>query len=178
MTGNYHRSIIITHTTLFIAMTAAFSWISIPFIPVPITLQTMAVLLTGSIMKRYAFIPMALYLLLGMVGLPLFHNGTAGVGVLLGPTGGYLAGFIPASIIVGLCYEQSSDKIHIAGLALAPLVIYVCGLLWLIISVPMGLFAALTAGMLPFIPGDIIKAAAAFLITRRIQPYIMPLSEQ
>ncbi len=178
MAGNYHRSIIITHTTLFIAMTTVFSWISIPFIPVPITLQTMAVLLTGTIMKRYAGIPMALYLLLGAIGLPVFHNGTAGLGVLLGPTGGYLFGFIPAAILVGLCYEQVSEKIQIAGLALGTLVIYLFGLSWLIISVPMNLFAAITAGMLPFIPGDIIKAAAAFLITRRILPYTTRLSDQ
>ncbi len=74
MTGDYHRSLIITHTTLFIAMTTVFSWISIPFIPVPITLQTLGVLLTGTIMKRYAGIPMALYLLLGAIGLPEFQT--------------------------------------------------------------------------------------------------------
>lgn len=171
MAGNYHRSVIITHTTLFIAMTTVFSWVSIPFIPVPITLQTMAVLLTGSIMKRYAGIPMAMYLLLGAIGLPVFHNGAAGLGVLIGPTGGYLVGFVPAAILVGLCYEQESEKIQMAGLGLATLVIYLFGLSWLVYSVPMNLVAAFTTGMLPFIPGDIIKAMAAFLITRRILPY-------
>lgn len=171
MSGNYHRSVIITHTTLFIAMTTVFSWISIPFFPVPITLQTMAVLLTGAIMKRYAGIPMAFYLILGAIGLPVFHNGTAGLGVLLGPTGGYLLGFIPATIIVGLLYEQKSEKIQVAGLVFGILVIYLSGLSWLVYSVPMNLVAAFIAGMLPFIPGDIIKAAAAFLIARRIQPY-------
>ena len=120
MAGNYHRSVIITHTTLFIAMTTVFSWVSIPFIPVPITLQTMAVLLTGSIMKRYAGIPMAMYLLLGAIGLPVFHNGAAGLGVLIGPTGGYLVGFVPAAILVGLCYEQESEKIRWQDLVLQP----------------------------------------------------------
>jgi biotin transport system substrate-specific component len=171
MAGDYHRSVIITHTTLFIAMTTVFSWISVPFIPVPITLQTLGVLLTGTLMKRYAGIPMTLYLILGAVGLPVFHNGTAGLGVLLGPTGGYLIGFVPAAVVAGLCYEQVSNKIQVAGLVLATALIYLFGLSWLILSVPMNPIAAITAGMLPFIPGDIIKAAATFLITRRVMPY-------
>lgn len=178
MAGNYHRSVIITHTTLFIAMTAVFSWISIPFIPVPITLQTLAVLLTGTIMKRYAGIPMILYLILGAVGLPIFHNGTAGLGVLLGPTGGYIMGFIPAAIVIGLAYEKVSEKLHIMGLAAGTLVIYVFGLSWLMISVPMELIPATTVGMLPFIPGDIIKATAAFLITRKVKPYTSGFSDR
>lgn len=178
MAGNYHRSIIITHSTLFIAMTTVFSWISIPFIPVPITLQTLAVLLTGTIMKRYAIFPMVLYLILGAIGLPVFHNGTAGIGVLLGPTGGYLLGFIPAAVAVGLCYERSAHFIHVAGLIMGTLFIYLFGISWLVYSVPMNTLAAITAGMLPFIPGDIVKAAAAFLITRRVLPYTTKLSEK
>ena len=178
MAGDYHRSIIITHTTLFIAMTTVFSWISIPFFPVPITLQTLAVLLTGTIMKRHAIIPMGLYLILGAIGLPLFHNGTAGIGVLLGPTGGYLIGFIPAAVMVGLCYERVSDMVKIAGLTLGTLTIYFFGISWLVLSVPMSPIAAIITGMLPFIPGDIVKAAAAFLITRRVQPYITRLTDR
>lgn len=177
MAGDYHRSVIITHTTLFIAMTAVFSWISIPFIPVPITLQTLGVFLTGAVMKRYAAIPMALYLVLGAIGLPVFHNGAAGPGVLLGPTGGFLIGFVPAALLVGLCYEQHGEKIQVAGLALGTLIIYLFGLSWLVLSVPMNLVAAFTAGMLPFIPGDIIKDTAAFLIARRVKPYTFGLRE-
>lgn len=171
MSGDYHRSVIITHTTLFIAMSTVFSWISIPFLPVPITLQTLAVLLAGTIMKRYAGIPMVMYLFLGAIGLPVFHNGTAGLGVILGPTGGYLFGFVPAAILIGLAYEQASEKIHVIGLALGTFVIYLFGISWLVISVPMAFVPAITVGMLPFIPGDIIKAAAAFLITKRVRPY-------
>jgi len=132
--------------------------------------------LTGTIMKRYAIIPMSMYLILGIIGFPVFHNGTAGVGVLLGPTGGYLIGFIAAAVLLGLCYEKTDDRIHIAGLVLGTLLIYACGLSWLILSVPMNPVPAIVAGMLPFIPGDIIKAAAAFLITKRIQPYTGKIS--
>jgi biotin transport system substrate-specific component len=171
MTGDYNRSVIITHTSLFIALTAVFSWISIPFFPVPLTLQTLAVLLTGTIMKRYAGIVMLLYILLGILGLPVFHNGTAGIGVLLGPTGGYLLGFIPAAFILGILYEKTSNAVRIAGLGIATFLIYLCGVMWLIISVPLDPFPAVLTGMLPFIPGDIVKAAAAFLITMRFEAY-------
>lgn len=172
MAGNYQRSIIVTHTALFIAMTAVFSWISIPFFPVPITLQTLAVLLTATIMKRYAGIPMLLYIILGSLGLPVFHNGTAGIGILLGPTGGYMAGFIPAAVVAGFLYEERNRRIRAGALAAATLIIYLSGLAWLTVSVPMNPVNAVIVGMLPFIPGDIIKAALAYLITERVEPHI------
>lgn len=175
MPGDYRRSLIITHTTLFIALTAVFSWISIPFIPVPFTLQTLGVLLTGAIMKRYAGIPMAMYVILGALGLPLFHNGTSGIGVLLGPTGGFLIGFIPAAVLAGLCFEYDSEKAKVAGLCIATLAIYLCGITWLMVSVPMSIEAAIIAGMLPFIPGDAVKATVAYLIARRVSPHLIPL---
>lgn len=172
MTGDYNRSVIITYTALFIALTAVFSWISIPFFPVPLTLQTLAVLLTGTVMKRYAGMVMVLYIILGLLGLPVFHNGTAGIGTLLGPTGGYLIGFIPAAFTLGLLYERQSNTVRIAGLGIATLIIYLCGVTWLIISVPLTPLPAIITGMLLFIPGDIVKVAAAFLITRRSEPYL------
>ena len=76
-------------------------------------------LLAGAVMKRYAVIPVSLYVILGALGLPLFHNGITGLGVLLGPTGGYLIGFIVAALISGLAYEYPSRPVHICGLAFA-----------------------------------------------------------
>ncbi|MFY1645407.1 biotin transporter BioY, partial [Methanoculleus bourgensis] len=84
-----HRAQILAYSGTFIALIAAGSWISIPLPPVPLTLQTLFVLLAGVVMQRYAVIPVALYVLLGAANLPVFHNGTAGLGVLLGPTGGF-----------------------------------------------------------------------------------------
>ncbi|MDD1723931.1 MAG: biotin transporter BioY [Methanospirillum sp.] len=179
MDGNFQRSVIITHTALFIAMTAVFSWISvpIPFFPVPVTLQTLAVLLTATVMKRNAGIPMVLYIILGSLGLPVFHNGTAGIGILLGPTGGYMIGFIPAALVAGFLYEKSQARIRIGALAAATLIIYLSGLAWLIVSVPMNPVTAAIIGMLPFLPGDIIKAALAYLITERVEPHITRLGD-
>ena len=107
MFGDPDRSRQIAYSAACIGLITLGSWISIPCIPVPFTLQTLFVLLTGMVMKRYAVIPVSLYVILGALGLPLFHNGIAGIGVLLGPTGGYLTGFIVAALITGLAYEHS-----------------------------------------------------------------------
>ena len=89
MFGDLHKSRTIAYSAACIGLIALGGWISIPCIPVPFTLQTLFVLLTGAVMKRYGAVPVALYILLGTLGLPLFHNGMTGPGVLLGPTGGY-----------------------------------------------------------------------------------------
>ncbi|MDD5188946.1 MAG: biotin transporter BioY, partial [Methanoregula sp.] len=102
MFGDLQRSRIVAYSAAFVALITMGSWVSIPFFPVPITLQTLFVLLSGAVMKRYAVIPVSLYILFGAIGLPVFHNGIAGIGVLLGPTGGYLLGFLPVALIVGL----------------------------------------------------------------------------
>lgn len=168
MFGNLTRSRTIAFSAAFIGLITLGSWISIPFIPVPFTLQTLFVLLAGAVMKRHAVIPVSLYVILGALGLPLFHNGVAGAGILLGPTGGYLIGFIVAALITGLAYEHPSRPVRIFGLALAMLMIYVCGIGWLMYSLGRGFLFAFSAGALPFIAGDTIKAGAAYLIAERL----------
>ena len=168
MFGDLNRSRTIAYSAAFIALIALGSWVSVPFFPVPLTLQTLFVLLAGTVMRRYAVIPVTLYILLGALGLPVFHNGIAGIGILLGPTGGYLIGFIPAALIVGLAYEGKGDLVHVTGLVIATLIIYAFGISWLLYSTGMGIAAALAIGMLPFILGDIVKASAAYMIAQRL----------
>jgi biotin transport system substrate-specific component len=119
-------------------------------------------------MKRYAVIPVSLYVLLGALGLPVFHTGVAGIGILLGPTGGYLAGFILAALVVGLAYEHASEIIRIVGLLTGTAVIYICGIVWLMYSLTLGFIPAVISGVLPFIPGDVIKIYAAYMIVKRL----------
>jgi biotin transport system substrate-specific component len=168
MFGDLDRSRRIAFAAAFIGLITLGSWISIPFVPVPFTLQTLFVLLAGAVMKRFAVIPVTLYLVLGALGLPLFHNGIAGIGALLGPTGGYLLGFIGAALITGLAYEHPSRAVRIGGLALATVVIYAAGILWLMYSLDRGFLPAFLAGVLPFIAGDTVKAFAAYLIAERL----------
>jgi biotin transport system substrate-specific component len=168
MFGDINRSTVIAYSAAFIGLITLGSWISIPFFPVPLTLQTMFVLLAGTVMKRSALIPVAGYLMLGMLGLPLFHNGLSGIGILIGPTGGYLIGFVPAVLITGILYGNDSKKIRITGLVLSIAVIFACGIAWLCWSTGIGIATGILIGLVPFIPGDILKVSAVYLIAERL----------
>jgi len=168
MYGNEKRSQLIIFSAVFVALITIGGWISIPFI-VPFTLQTLFVLLAAAVMKKYAMIPTTLYVLFGTLGLPLFHNGTAGIGILLGPTGGFLIGFIVMAFIAGLFFSKKSVPFDLIGLCLATLVCYIFGVAWFMISSGATLWAALISCMLPFIAGDIIKIAVTELVTLRLR---------
>ena len=168
MHGNPERTLLLAQSATFIALLAAGAWVAIPVGPVPVTLQTFFLLLAAPVMKRRAFIPAALYLLLGCLNLPVFHAGLSGVGVLLGPSGGFLVGFIPAAAIAGLAYERKSRVLRIAGLAAGTATVYACGVAWLLLSAGLTLPAAVLVGVLPFLPGDLLKAAGVFLLGERL----------
>ncbi|MDD1663851.1 MAG: biotin transporter BioY [Methanomicrobiales archaeon] len=168
MHGNPERTRLLAQSATFIALLAAGAWVAIPVGPVPVTLQTFFLLLAAPVMKRRAVVPAALYLLVGALNLPVFHSGLSGVGVLLGPSGGFLIGFIPAAAIAGFAYEKGSRMIRIAGLAAGTVTIYACGVAWLLLSAGISLPAALLVGVLPFLPGDILKGAGVFLLGERL----------
>ena len=159
----------LTRTAVFVALIALGGWTSIPLpIPVPFTFQTLFVLLAATQLRRHAVVPVAVYLLLGAVNIPVFHSGLAGIGVLLGPTGGYLAGFLPAALVGGLAYEHESSAIRLGGLLAASLLILACGTGWLVFSTGMPVAGAVAIGMLPFLPGDLLKAGIAYAIAKRL----------
>ena len=137
--------------------------IPLPFTPVPITGQTFAVLLTGALLgPRLGAMTLALYLLEGGLGLPFFAHGAAGAARLLGPTGGYLLSYPFAAALVGGLAERGWDRKPVTMLAvmlLGSLVVFALGAGWLAHFV--GPSHALTAGVLPFVPGDVVKALLA-----------------
>ena len=168
MFGDPQRGLLASQTATFVALIAVGGWISIPFIPVPITLQTLFVLLSGAVMGRYAVIPASLYIVLGIMGLPVFHNGLAGPGVLLGPTGGYILGFVAAAFVTGWAYEKRTRGWKILGLIGGTLAIYGFGVIWLVASASLSFIEALIIGVAPFLLGDLLKAAAAYTIAERL----------
>jgi len=162
------RSTALTDTLLVIVaslLTAAAAQVEIrlPWTPVPITGQTFAVLLSGTVLgARRAFLAQCLYLIEGALGLPFFAGGAAGVARLMGPSGGYLVAFPFAAAMTGAFAEYALDRtpwrmflVMIAG----SVVIFGLGLGQLSRFVPAG--SLLATGLLPFIPGDLIKAALA-----------------
>ncbi len=154
--------ILIVAGSLLIALSAQ---ITLPMWPVPITGQTFGVLLIAALLGRRSTLSVILYLVQGALGLPFFAGGAAGVGQLIGPTGGYLLGFVAAAFVVGWLCELGWD--HKVGTAVAAMlignvIIYFFGMVWLANFV--GLNQVLQIGLLPFIPGDIIKIILAALV--------------
>lgn len=138
--------------------------LQIPLEPVPITLQTLAVMVLSAVLgSRLGALSQIMYLLAGASGLPVFASFKAGPAVLFGPTGGYLLAFIPAAFIIGLLAEKGWDRSLIksaAAMLLGSIVIWTMGTLQLSLYLG-GLNNASFAGVLPFLPGDAIKIAAA-----------------
>jgi biotin transport system substrate-specific component len=163
------------YASLLAALTAVGAYIAIPIGPVPIVLQNLFVYLTGLLLgSRWGLMGIAAYLLAGAVGLPVFAGGKGGIGHLVGPTGGYLLGFLPAVAIIGLVTEKTEGKIlfGVAALVAATAVIYACGITWLSVVTGMTVVQSLVVGMVPFLPGDAVKIAAALFIARSLRPMI------
>lgn len=141
--------------------------LSIPIGPVPISLGTLALYLTVYIlgMKR-SVIATVIYILIGLVGVPVFSGFSAGPAKLAGPTGGYIIGYIPMMIIAGIFVDRHFKNylLSIAGLILATAILYVIGTVWLAYSAGMTPGAAIAAGVLPFIPLDLVKILIAAFV--------------
>ncbi|OQY02612.1 MAG: BioY family transporter [Desulfobacteraceae bacterium 4572_130] len=155
------------YASLFAALTAAGAFISIPIGPVPIVLQNIFVLLAGLILgSRWGLASVGVYLLMGACGFPVFAGGTGGIGRLLGPTGGYLLGYIPCVFITGLISEKLSKKIplilsNIIAMIPGTIIVYLAGVSWLKIVTNMEWTKVFALGVYPFIIGDILKIIAA-----------------
>ncbi|MBU7319761.1 biotin transporter BioY [Paenibacillus oleatilyticus] len=170
-------------SALFAALVVLFGFISIPlgFTPVPITLQTLAVMLAGGLLgSRYGFFSMALIVVLTAIGFPLLH-GTGGLGVLLGPTGGYVFMWPISALLIGWLLP----RIRIRGVwgyaasflvlvLFGSLLLYVSGVPWLAYVTGMSLSKAMVAGCYPYLIGDAIKAAAATLIIASVRQVFPP----
>lgn len=170
----------ITLVALFAALTVVFAIvppIPVPLVPVPVTLQTLGVMLAGLVLgPKLALLAMGLYLALALVGFPVLPGARSGLAVFAGPTGGFLIGFLPAAWVVGWMAKRAPTRGFWSNLTAAVaggvLVVYLIGVPWLAAVAGMHITKAIMAVTI-FIPGDIIKAViAAFVATRLVQ--LMP----
>lgn len=158
----------LTNTALVVggtALTAILAQVSIPIWPVPITGQTLAVLLVGSALGPVrGALSMVLYWAAGVAGAPIFSEASSGLAAAMGPSGGYIVGFIAAAYFVGKLSQRSWDR-KFFGAALSFLagtvVTFAIGMIWLAISLGADLQQTLEWGLYPFIIGGIVKAAIA-----------------
>jgi biotin transport system substrate-specific component len=144
---------------------------------VPIVLQNMFVFLSGLLLgSRWGLASVAVYLLAGIVGLPVFAGGTGGIGRIFGPTGGFLLGYLPVVFLVGRMAERLPRRMvwDVAAMTVGAMVLYACGVAWLAAVTGLSPAKALALGMAPFLPGDALKIAAAALIARAVRPVMNP----
>ena len=170
------RDLIIT--ALFTSLTAVGAFISVPLGPIPVTLQTIFVVLSGIILgARLGALSQITYIILGLIGLPIFSGGTGGLTSIVSPTFGFLLSFIVAAYVIGKLTEKNKSIFKITySVFIGSLIIYVIGVpyFYFIFTHYLGksinFYEALKFACLPFIPGDIIKAIIAITLAKQLIP--------
>lgn len=139
----------------------------IPISPVPISLGMLAIYFVSSVLgMELGFVSVTIYLFLGLIGLPVFTDFMGGPGKLLGPTGGYLIGYLFMALICGFFTDKWNGKIiiHFFGMILGTAACYLFGTLWLEHQLSLSFPEALLIGVIPYIPGDLIKLIIAMIV--------------
>ncbi len=175
--------VMLTLSALFTALVAVGTFIRIPLPFIPITLQTLLAMLAGLLLgRRYGTVSLALYAVLGIIGLPIFTFG-GGPGAFVQPTFGYIIGFIPGAFVIGtIARNKKQENPGFVRLLLACLagigVIYLFGAVYwyilgnYVIASPVAVKTVLVSGVLACLPGDILKAAVAAILAKRLIPLL------
>ena len=167
--------------SLMAALMAAGAYVAIPIGPVPIVLQNLFVILAGLLLGAgWGLVSVLIYLTLGILGVPVFSGGGSGLAHLAGPTGGYLLGYLPAVVVIGLLSagaRATTDRRQTLGRDLpaglcGSLLVYAAGVPMLMIVTGMPLTRALAVGVLPFVPGDALKIAVSLPLARYLRPLV------
>ncbi len=166
---------------MFAALIGVMGYVSvpIPISPVPISGQTLAIMLIGLMLTpKQAFYSVATWMLVGIAGAPVFSGGRAGIGVLAGPSGGYIIGFLAGAVAISYLKgkDVSMAKMYMAAIVGGILVVYACGVPMMAFLLNMDAATALKAGALPFLIGDFIKVFIAvnlaYALRKRLSVYL------
>jgi biotin transport system substrate-specific component len=158
------------------AVTCILAPFSLPIGPVPISLTNLAIYFSLYVLgTKYGCVSYLVYLLIGFIGVPVFSGFTSGPGKLLGPTGGYLIGFIPMALVAGILIDKFSSKriVCLLGMIGGTIIAYTFGTLWLAYQAGMDWKAALMAGVIPFVPGDLAKMVLAMIAGPQIRKQLV-----
>ena len=162
----------LTLTALMTAVLCILCPLALPVGPVPVTLGVFAVFLASSVLGPVkSALACLLYLLLGIIGLPVFSGYTGGIGKLLGPTGGYIIGYLFLALICGFFIEKFPEKLplQMIGFLFGTLVLYLFGTVWLKKQTGLDFRSALFTGVIPYIPGDFAKLFIAAAIAQPLK---------
>lgn len=153
-------------TAVMAAVMCVLAPMSIPIGPVPISLTNLVIYISLYLLGwKRGTLSYLVYMLIGMVGMPVFSGYTGGLGKLAGPTGGYIIGFIPMALIAGIVIHKSHNRgVQMAGMIVGTAVCYAFGTAWFCIQGGYAVGAALGMCVFPFIPGDLIKMVVAMAL--------------
>lgn len=156
---------------IFAALTAVFSQIAIPLPMVPINLAMLAVFIAGGVLGPWAgALSQVVYVLLGAIGLPVFSQFTGGLSIIVGPTGGYIAGYVVAALITGFTVQKWCKPLPLAlGMVAGLAACYTLGTAWFMVVTGSALGVALLTCVVPFLIGDAIKIAIAAALSPRLR---------
>lgn len=149
--------------------------VPLPFTPVPVSFTIMAVYLTSYLLgSKTGTLSVIIYILVGLAGLPVFSGFTGGAAKLIGPTGGYIIGFIFIAIIGGFFVDKFKGNFFLSllGMAIGTAICYIFGSLWLAYQASMNLKQALLAGVVPYVALDCAKMVIAVLLGKQVKPLI------
>ena len=170
----------ITLIAVFVAIITVCSWINIPLGPVPFTLQTFAIFTVAGLLEtKRGLITIFIYIMLGMIGVPVFTQFKAGLNVLAGPTGGYVIGFIFTVLIIGTVTKAFSNKtkklrnvMMILSMIVGDIACFGIGTIHFVYMMKVDLTSAFTICVVPYIIPDLVKMVLATMIIERVKKYI------
>lgn len=168
------KTLDLAYIGIFAALIAVCAWIAIP-LTVSVTLQTFAVCLTAGLLGwKRGTASVAVYILLGMIGLPVFTGFKSGIAAVTGPTGGYIVGFIFTALIVGLAADKLGKKMwqNIVFMTVGILVCYLFGTVWFMIAYKVSFVSALSACVFPFLLPDAVKIVLAAVLVNRLKRFV------
>lgn len=168
------KTIDLAYIGIFAALICVCAWISIP-LTVSITLQTMGVCLAAGLLgAKRGTIAVVVYILLGMIGLPVFTGFKSGIAAVTGATGGYIAGFVFTALIVGFAADKFGKKLwsNIVFMTIGILVCYLFGTIWFAIAYKVSFLSALSTCVIPFLLPDMVKIVIAAVFVNRLKKFI------
>lgn len=170
------------YSAVAVAIFTVSAWIAVPIGEIPVTLQTLAVCLVAALLgTKRAVLATAAYILLGFVGVPVFAGFSGGAAKILMPTGGYILGFLPMALTVGifsdifLKKEGRASAWLLVGMVFGTLLCYAFGTVWFMFvagNIQAEFFSALGLCVIPYLPFDGVKTAAAFLLALRLKKFV------
>ena len=172
-----------TLTAVMAALVCIAGPLTVPAGPIPLSLATFAVYLAGAVLgKKRGTLAVALYLLIGIIGVPVFSGFSGGFQKLAGVTGGYLVGYLPCAFLSGLGAEMAEERGRIRVLpvmmAAGTVVLYTVGTAWFMIQSGNALGTALSLCVVPFLPGDAVKIAAAVMLTVPVRKAVYSIHKE